>query len=108
MTTTDPRPTDSQNSPSGSALLRRRLMAFTAMVIAVLVFGTAAWVRTERDEALNIATGTVTSTSRLLASVIDSNFGAIDKVLAGVAESVTARPPAEQDRNPAVLAFLNR
>ncbi len=109
MTTpTDPRPTDSKNSPSGSAGLRRRLMAFTAMVIAVLVFGTAAWVRTEHDEALHIATRTVTNTSRLLASVADSNFGAIDKVLVGVVESVTARPPSEQDRNPAVLAFLNR
>ena len=83
-------------------------MAFTAMVIAVLVFGTAAWVRTERDEALHIATGTVTNTSRLLASVADSNFGAVDKVLVGVAESIIARPAPEQDRNPAVLAFLNR
>ncbi|CAA7612569.1 ATP-binding protein [Magnetospirillum sp. SS-4] len=108
MMTTPPPPPAAPRLPAGSAAIRSRLIAFSALIITILLLGTAAWIKTERNEALRVAAGVVSNTSRLLASVTDSNFGAIDKMLAGVAEVVVARPVTERDSRPAVLAFLNR
>jgi two-component system cell cycle sensor histidine kinase PleC len=91
-----------------STAIHRRLAAFSVLVIALLVIGTGAWIYSERDEQLRIATDGVVSTSRLLAAVMDSHFGGVDKVLTGAAEVLSAYPQAEREGNPAILAFLKR